>query len=159
MNVFVGDYIIRDYMRVDLDLYEPNQLCNTINVFKKAMLQARLDAIKEIRFMFESFPFRVYHYEWPGELVWDCELTFDLPKIHYRVPEEMYSSKYDGNGTYVRDGEIIGIYARNGEVMIDVRHYQVSILDVVEIECVLECILSAKNYKDLSDKGFYYKEM
>jgi hypothetical protein len=60
--------------------------------------------------------------------------------------------------TYFQSGDLIRIYSDNGEIMVDAK-WPVPLVDVVEIEVVLESILSAKDYNaGLSDYGFYYNE-
>ena len=157
MSIFAGDYF--KYNLSGFYKQDQNQLCNYINGLQQELYRARVEAYEHIQTLFNQHPNRVYKFEWPGAYEWDSDLLCECPRVSFR--ETTYVPKDDNMmvlTTYFQSGDLIRIYSDNGEIMVDAK-WPVPLVDVVEIEVVLESILSAKDYNvGLSDYGFYYNE-
>ena len=150
--IFVGDFAEYPYRGLSL-----NEVCSLLFALRSDVFQLRIEAYKMVQNHFQQFPNRVYRYEWPEAYEWDCELYMECPSISLRTSERVSTS--GTTGTILIDGDLCGVYYENGEIMVQTNRVSRPMKDIIEIEEVLNIILSAEDYnKGLSKNGFYYKD-
>lgn len=150
--IFLGDYVDCDFSPW------PEGVCRLIFSLEGELLSLRKRAYELLSKHFQHFPNRVYRYEWPNAYEWDCELYDECPTISLRTPESVLVSGTFGT-ILLENVSLSGICYENGDMEAITNRGCFPIKDIIEIEVVLNVILTAKDYnKGLSKNGFYYKD-
>ena len=156
MLYFAGDSF-KDNYRTVLYKRSPDQITMLLNVLWREIDTLREEAFDKIRILFDEFPNRKYEYKWPKAYEWDSELYLECPTISFRTSE--ISVVRGTFATTIIDAELTSIYIEEGVIMVYTNRGSVPLTDVLEIEVVLDSILSAKDAKKgLSNNGLYFED-
>ena len=154
MSIFVGDYIKYNW-KDSLNKRDNDQVCARVKVLEHELTKERLDAYEQIINIFSKHPNRKYRYCWPEAYEWESDLITECPLISYRVDDRKLAIE----GTIVYCHEFVAVYVENGEIWVDVHNRVIPLADVIQIERVLEELVSAKDYnKEWNKNGFYYED-
>ena len=154
MSVFAGDYIKYNW-KDSLNKRDKEQICARVKVLEHELTKARVDAYEQIINIFSKYPNRKYRYHWPEYDEWESDMIAECPLISYQVNDR----KLTIDGTIIETKEFVAVYVENREIMVKLHRQLIPLVDVIQVERVLEELLSAKDYNQgMLKNGFYYED-
>ena len=136
-------------------LHDPQEVCSLISHHRSQLNALRDEAFKQVLQIFQAHPNRIYRYRWPKAYEWDSELYLECPYIKYFSGRTVQNCN---SADVVSFDALSGIYVDNNVIMVATNRAVCPAGDVIDIEVILESLLSAHNVKDMKNNGFYYED-